>query len=99
MHGRKKHKTKYFFLFLCPSPVIGITEKSADPEIRPEGRPTAGHSRLELRYSHHCHHALSASISADKLLLPQSLGGSSPLCAIIISQLIRWVGHNTTKVY
>ena len=29
----------------------------------------------------------------------QSLGGSSPLCAITISQLIRWVSQNTTKLY
>jgi len=29
----------------------------------------------------------------------ESLGGSSPLCAITISQLIRWVRRNTTKLY
>ena len=28
-----------------------------------------------------------------------SLGGSSPLCAITISQLMRWVSQNTTKLY
>jgi hypothetical protein len=27
------------------------------------------------------------------------LGGSSPLCAITILQLIRWVSQNTTKLY
>ena len=29
----------------------------------------------------------------------KSLGGSSPLCAITISQMIRWVSQNTTKFY
>ena len=29
----------------------------------------------------------------------RSLGGSSPLCAITVSQLIRWVSQNTTKLY
>jgi len=33
-----------------------------------------------------------------KGLLP-SLGGSSPLCVITISHLIRWISQNTTKLY
>ena len=36
--------------------------------------------------------------ATDKILY-RSLGGSSPLCAITIYQLIRWVSHNTTKLY
>ena len=48
------------------------------------------------------HYLINSTTSGKKRLLNikfSSLGGSSPLRAITISQLIRWVSQNTTKLY
>jgi len=50
------------------------------------------HGNVELEI----HVFLTAVLDEGEWL---SLGGSSPLCAITISQLIRWVSQNTTNLY